>query len=78
MKLEMNFLPPAYIRCEACGGTRFNRETLDIDYRGHNIAQVLAMSLQTVLRMRALLLSDSEVVMPTPLSNDDHLVLSLT
>ena len=31
IKLEMNFLPPAFVRCEVCGGTRFNRETLDID-----------------------------------------------
>jgi excinuclease ABC subunit A len=41
IKLEMNFLPPAFVRCEVCGGTRFNRETLDIQYRGHSIAQVL-------------------------------------
>ena len=43
MKLEMNFLPPAYITCETCRGTRFNRETLDIEYRGKNIAQVLEL-----------------------------------
>lgn len=44
IKLEMNFLPPAYVRCEACQGTRFNQETLDIEYNGKNIAQVLDMS----------------------------------
>jgi excinuclease ABC subunit A len=45
----MNFLPPAYIVCETCRGTRFNRETLDIDYRGHNIAQVLELSIEEAL-----------------------------
>ena len=44
IKLEMNFLPPAYVKCEACNGTRFNRETLDIEYAGKNIAQVLDLS----------------------------------
>jgi excinuclease ABC subunit A len=44
IKLEMNFLPPAYVRCETCGGCRFNRETLDIEYKGRNIAQVLELS----------------------------------
>src|SRR5205807_8593758 len=40
LKLEMNFLPPAFVRCETCNGTRFNRETLDIEYRHKNIAAV--------------------------------------
>jgi excinuclease ABC subunit A len=44
IKLEMNFMPPAYVRCETCGGTRFNRETLDIEHRGKNISQILEMS----------------------------------
>ena len=44
IKLEMNFLPPAFVRCETCTGTRFNRETLDIEYRGKNIAQALDLS----------------------------------
>ena len=44
IKMEMNFLPPAYVRCETCGGSRFNRETLDIEYKGRNIAQVLELS----------------------------------
>ncbi len=44
IKLEMNFLPPAYVRCETCNGTRFNRETLDIEFGGKNIAQVLELS----------------------------------
>jgi excinuclease ABC subunit A len=46
IKLEMNFLPPAFVRCEVCGGTRFNRETLDIAYRGRNIAQVLELPVE--------------------------------
>lgn len=44
IKLEMNFLPPAFIRCETCGGCRFNRETLDIEFGGKNVAQVLDLS----------------------------------
>ncbi len=46
IKLEMNFLPPAYVRCETCNGSRFNRETLDIEYKGKNIAQVLELSVE--------------------------------
>ena len=46
IKLEMNFLPPAFVRCETCGGNRFNRETLDIEYKGRNIAQVLELSVE--------------------------------
>jgi excinuclease ABC subunit A len=49
IKLEMNFMPPAFVRCEACGGCRFNRETLDILYNGKNIAQVLEMSVEEAL-----------------------------
>jgi excinuclease ABC subunit A len=49
IKLEMNFLPPAFVRCEVCGGTRFNRETLDIDYRGKNVAAVLDLSVEEAL-----------------------------
>ena len=49
IKLEMNFLPPAFVRCETCGGTRFNRETLDIEYRGKNIAQALELSVEEAI-----------------------------
>jgi excinuclease ABC subunit A len=49
IKLEMNFLPPAFVRCEVCAGLRFNRETLDIELRGRNIAQVLEMSVDEAL-----------------------------
>jgi excinuclease ABC subunit A len=44
IKIEMNFLPPVYVTCEACGGRRFNRETLEITYKGLNIADVLGMT----------------------------------
>jgi excinuclease ABC subunit A len=44
LKIEMNFLPPVYVTCEACGGKRYNRETLEITYKGKNIADVLDMT----------------------------------
>jgi excinuclease ABC subunit A len=43
LKIEMNFLPAVYVTCEACGGKRYNRETLEIHYKGRNIADVLGM-----------------------------------
>ncbi len=53
IKLEMNFLPPAFVRCETCDQTRFNRETLDIEYGGKNIAQVLDLSVEAALEFFA-------------------------
>jgi excinuclease ABC subunit A len=44
IKIEMNFLPPVYVTCEACVGKRYNRETLEISYKGKNIADVLDMT----------------------------------
>jgi excinuclease ABC subunit A len=44
IKIEMNFLPPVYVTCEACDGKRYNRETLEINYKGKNIADVLDMT----------------------------------
>jgi excinuclease ABC subunit A len=44
LKIEMNFLPPVYVTCEACNGRRYNRETLEINYKGQNIADVLDMT----------------------------------
>ncbi len=44
IKMEMNFLPPTYTHCETCHGSRFNPQTLDIEYRNKNIAQVLDLS----------------------------------
>lgn len=49
VKLEMNFLPPAFVRCESCEGRRFNRETLDVEWRGRNIAQVLDLSVDEAI-----------------------------
>jgi excinuclease ABC subunit A len=53
IKLEMNFLPPAFVRCEVCDGCRFNRETLDIQYGGKNIAQVLELSVDEAMEFFA-------------------------
>jgi excinuclease ABC subunit A len=44
LKIEMHFLPPVYVTCEACGGKRYNRETLEIAYKGMNISDVLSMT----------------------------------
>jgi excinuclease ABC subunit A len=44
IKIEMHFLPPVYVTCEACNGRRYNRETLEITYKGKNIADVLEMT----------------------------------
>jgi excinuclease ABC subunit A len=44
LKIEMNFLPPVYVTCEACGGRRYNRETLEIAFKGLNIADVLDLT----------------------------------
>jgi excinuclease ABC subunit A len=44
IKIEMHFLPPVYVTCEACNGRRYNRETLEINYKGMNIADVLDMT----------------------------------
>ncbi len=44
IRLEMHFLPDVYVTCERCRGLRYNRETLDVTYGGHNIAEVLALT----------------------------------
>ncbi len=43
LKIEMNFLPDVYVACESCGGKRYNRETLQVRYKGKNISEVLDM-----------------------------------
>ena len=45
-KIEMNFLPDVYVTCEDCGGKRYNEETLDIKFKGLNIAEVLSFSVE--------------------------------
>lgn len=49
-KIEMHLLPDMYVKCEACGGTRYNQKTLDIEYQGVSIAEVLDMSVSYALR----------------------------
>ena len=44
LKIEMHFLPDVYVECEACSGKRYNKETLAVEYKGKNIADVLAMT----------------------------------
>jgi excinuclease ABC subunit A len=46
IKIEMHFLPPVYVTCESCGGRRYNRATLEIAYKGRNIADVLDMTVE--------------------------------
>ncbi|MBL6763931.1 MAG: excinuclease ABC subunit A [Verrucomicrobiae bacterium] len=46
IKIEMNFLPAAHVRCETCAGLRFNPETLDVLFNGRNISQVLDLSVE--------------------------------
>ncbi len=49
-KIEMHFLPDVYVPCEVCGGTRYNRETLDIRYKGKNISEVLDMRVNKAVK----------------------------
>ena len=49
IKIEMNFLPDVYVPCEVCNGMRYNRETLDVRYKGKNIYEVLDMTVEEAL-----------------------------
>ncbi|MDH3471523.1 MAG: ATP-binding cassette domain-containing protein, partial [Acidimicrobiia bacterium] len=49
IKIEMHFLPDVYITCETCKGKRYNRETLEIEWKGHTISDVLEMSVEEAL-----------------------------
>ncbi|MBP3873069.1 MAG: excinuclease ABC subunit UvrA, partial [Lachnospiraceae bacterium] len=50
IKIEMNFLPDVYVPCEVCHGRRYNRETLDVHYKGKNIFEVLDMTVEEALK----------------------------
>ena len=49
IKVEMHFLPDIYVKCDACNGQRYNRETLDIRYKGKNVFEVLDMTVEVAL-----------------------------
>lgn len=53
LKIEMHFLPDIYVPCEVCGGKRYNRETLEIKYKGKTIADVLDMTVEEALKFFA-------------------------
>jgi excinuclease ABC subunit A len=50
LKIEMHFLPDVYVTCDTCKGSRFNRDTLELIYKGKNIAQILEMTLSEAHR----------------------------
>ncbi|NUK29740.1 excinuclease ABC subunit UvrA [Parageobacillus sp. VR-IP] len=53
IKIEMHFLPDVYVPCEVCHGKRYNRETLEVTYKGKNIAEVLEMTVEDALEFFA-------------------------
>jgi excinuclease ABC subunit A len=53
LKIEMHFLPDIYVPCEVCGGKRYNRETLEVKYKGKTIADVLDMTVEEAMKFFA-------------------------
>lgn len=53
LKIEMNFLPDVYVQCEVCHGKRYNAETLEVEYKGKNIADILDMTVDQALQFFA-------------------------
>ncbi len=51
LKIEMHFLPDVYVPCEVCRGKRYNRETLEVYFKGHNIAEVLDLTVEEALQL---------------------------
>ena len=49
VKVEMHFLPDVYVPCDVCHGQRYNRETLEVQYKGKNIAQILELTVEAAL-----------------------------
>ncbi len=50
IKIEMHFLPDVYVPCEVCGGKRYNRETLEVKYKGHSISDILEMTVEDAFK----------------------------
>ncbi len=53
IKVEMHFLPDVYVKCEVCKGRRYNQETLEVTYKGHNISEVLNLTVEEALDLFA-------------------------
>jgi len=49
IKIEMHFMPDIYVKCDVCNGRRYNRETLEVKYKGHSIAEILAMAVEQAI-----------------------------